>query len=138
MTAEDFLVYDSSHGQAVEAVREGLPQLYVIPSFTWTKTDRESSARHLGGHTNRSALTLVVKAVDPVNRGAFVIPTQQEKVLRVFDLVGQKQADGLQRLLPSVYVVAQEQVVALWGEAPVFKEPQQIVVLAVDVACRGR
>lgn len=66
-----------------------------------------------------------------------MIATQQEKVLWVFDLVGQKQADGLQRLLPSIHVVTQEQVVTLWGEASVFKEPEQIIVLAVDVACGG-
>lgn len=34
MTAEDFLIYNSSHRQTVEAICEGLPQLYVIPSFT--------------------------------------------------------------------------------------------------------
>lgn len=67
-----------------------------------------------------------------------MISTQQEKVLWVFDLVGEKQADGLQRLLPSVYVVTQEQVVTLWGEASIFKEPKQIIVLAMDITCRGR
>ena len=67
-----------------------------------------------------------------------MISTQQEKVFWVFDLVGEKQADCLQRLLPSVHVVAQEQVVALRGEASIFKEPEQIIVLAVDVACRGQ
>lgn len=34
MTAEDLLIYNSSHRQTVEAVCEGLPQLYVIPPFT--------------------------------------------------------------------------------------------------------
>lgn len=34
MTAEDFLIYNSSHRQTVEAICEGLPQLDVIPSFT--------------------------------------------------------------------------------------------------------
>lgn len=43
-----------------------------------------------------SALTLVIKAVDSINRGAFVVSTEQEKVLWIFDLVGEKQADGLQ------------------------------------------
>lgn len=47
MTAEDFLIDNSSHRQTVEAICEGLPQLYVIPSFTWTKTEDETSAKHL-------------------------------------------------------------------------------------------
>ncbi|KAG7267269.1 hypothetical protein CRUP_014998 [Coryphaenoides rupestris] len=48
---------------------------------------------------------------------------------------GQQQADGLQGLLAPVHVVAQEQVVGLWREAAVLKEPQQVRVLAVDVTC---
>ena len=67
-----------------------------------------------------------------------MVPAQQEEVLGVLDLVGQQQADGLQGLLASVHVVAQEQVVALGREASVFKQPKQVVVLAVDVACGGR
>ena len=35
VTAEDFLVNDSSNWEAVETVREGFPQLNVISSFTW-------------------------------------------------------------------------------------------------------
>lgn len=31
--AEDLLVHDSGHGQAVEAVRERLPQLDVVPAL---------------------------------------------------------------------------------------------------------
>lgn len=63
-----------------------------------------------------------------------MIAAQQEEVFGVFDLVGQKQTDGLQRLLPSVHVVSQEQVVAFRGEASVFEESQEIIVLTVDVA----
>lgn len=62
-----------------------------------------------------------------------MVAPEQEEVLGVFDLVRQQQADGLQRLLPSVHIVAQEQVVGLWGEAAILKEPQQVCVLSVDV-----
>ena len=37
-------------------------------------------------------------------------------------------------MAPSVYIVAQEQVGRLRWKAPVFKESQKIVVLAMDVA----
>lgn len=33
-------------------------------------------------------LTLIIKAVDSINRGALVVTAEQEKVLWVFDLVG--------------------------------------------------
>ena len=76
-----------------------------------------------------SALTFVVEPVDPVNTGTFVVAPEEEEVLRVLDLVGEQQADGLQRLLPPVHVVAQEQVVGLGRETAVLEQPQQVVVL---------
>lgn len=79
------------------------------------------------------SLTLVIEAVDAVDGGTLVVAPQQEEVLGVFDLVGQQEADGLQRLFPSVHVVAQEQVVTLGRETAVLEEPQQIVVLTVNV-----
>lgn len=71
-----------------------------------------------------------------VDAGALVVSSEQEKVLRVFDLVGKQQADGLQRLLSSVDVIAQKEVVRLWGKAAVLEQTQQIIILSVDVTCR--
>lgn len=65
-----------------------------------------------------------------------MVSSQQKKVFWVFDLVSQQQADGLQRLLASVYIIAQEQVVALRRKASVFKQPQKIIVLPVNVPWR--
>lgn len=33
-------------------------------------------------------LTLIIKAIDSINRGALMVATQQEKVLWVFNLIG--------------------------------------------------
>lgn len=41
-------------------------------------------------------------------------------------LEGQQQADGLQALLPSVHVVAQEQVVRLWRETAILEQSQEV------------
>lgn len=89
----------------------------------------------LGGTAR--ALTLIIEAIDAVDAGTLVVAPQQEEVLGVLDLVGKQQADGLQRLLAPVYVVPQKQVIALRGEAPVLKEPQEVVVLPVDVTWGG-
>lgn len=62
-----------------------------------------------------------------------MIASQKEEILRVLDLVGQQQTDGLQGLLASVHIVTQEQVVALWGEATILEQPQEVVVLTVDI-----
>ena len=83
MHGEDLLIDDGSDGQAVEAVGERLPQLDIV-----------------------SALALVVEAVYAVDGGALVVAAQNEEVLGVLDLVGEQQADGLERLLSSVDVVA--------------------------------
>ena len=89
---------------------------------------------HHNDYTKHSILTLVIEAIDAIDARTLVIASQQEEVLRVLDLVCEQQADGFQRLLASVHVVAQEQVVAFRREAAIFEQTQQIVVLAVDVA----
>ena len=63
-----------------------------------------------------------------------MVAPEEEEVLRVLDLVRKQEADGLERLLPPVHVVAQEQVVGLGREPPVLEQAQQVRVLAVDVA----
>lgn len=65
-----------------------------------------------------------------------MVSSQQKKVFWVFDLVSQQQADGLQGLLASVHIITQEQVVALRRKASIFKQPQKIIVLSVDIPCR--
>lgn len=78
-------------------------------------------------------LTLIVEAIYSVNGGTLMVSSQQKEVFWVFDLVRQQEADGLQGLLASVYIVSQEQVVALWWEASIFKQPQQIIVLPMNI-----
>lgn len=110
MHGEDLLVDDGSNGQAVEAVGEGLPKLDVISPFAF-----------------------IVETVDSVNGGTLVVPTKDEEVLGVFDLVCEEKADGFQRLLATVDVVSEEKVVGLWREATVFEQTQKIVVLTVNI-----
>jgi hypothetical protein len=111
MHSEDLLVDDGSNRQAVEAVGEGLPQLDII-----------------------SSLALVVEAVDAIDRGAFVVATEDEEVLGILDLICEQKADGLEGLLATVDVVAKEEVVGLWGKATIFEQSEQVVVLTVNVS----
>lgn len=82
------------------------------------------------------ALTLIIEAIYSIDGCTLMISPQQEEVLWIFNFVGQEETDGLQGLLPPVHVVAQKQVVALRREASIFEQPQQVVVLPVDVTCR--
>ena len=76
------------------------------------------------GRVSLFVLTLIVEAVDAVDGSTLMVAPEQEKVLWVFDLVGQQKADGFQGLLPSVHVVTQKKVVCLWREATILKQPQ--------------
>jgi len=107
---ENLLIDNGGDRQAVEAVGERLPQLDVVPS-----------------------LALIVETVDTVDAGTLVVATENEEILGVLDLVRKEQANRLERLLASVYVVAEEEVVGLWWEAAVLEEAQEVVVLAVNV-----
>jgi len=112
---EDLLINDCCNGQAIEAVGERLPQLNVV-----------------------SSLALVIKAIDTVDRSAFVVTTKNEEVFWVFDLVCEQKADGLQRLLASVYIIPQEEVVCLRRKAAVLEQTEQVVILAVNITANLR
>ena len=62
-----------------------------------------------------------------------MVAAEDEEVLGVFDLVCKEEADGLERLLATVYVVAEEQVVGFGWETAILEQTEQVVVLAVDV-----
>eukprot|EP00421_Protoceratium_reticulatum_P003958 CAMPEP_0168370454 /NCGR_PEP_ID=MMETSP0228-20121227/7273_1 /TAXON_ID=133427 /ORGANISM="Protoceratium reticulatum, Strain CCCM 535 (=CCMP 1889)" /LENGTH=173 /DNA_ID=CAMNT_0008383329 /DNA_START=607 /DNA_END=1128 /DNA_ORIENTATION=+ len=111
MHADDLLVDNSTDRNAIKDIAELLPQLDV-----------------------EAPLALVVEAVYSRDGGALVVAAEKEEVLRELELVRKEQRDGLQALLATVHVVAQEQVVALRREAAVLEEPEQVVVLAVHVA----
>ena len=110
MHGEDLLINDGGDGQAVEAVSESLPKLDVVAS-----------------------LALVVETVDAVDGSTLVVTAENEEVLGVLDLVRQQKADSLERLLATVDVVTEEEVVGLGREAAVFEETEKVVVLAVNI-----
>jgi hypothetical protein len=64
MHAQNFLIYNSTDGQTVEHVAKHLPQPYRVPPFAF-----------------------VVKSVDAIDPGAFVIASQYEKVFGIHDFV---------------------------------------------------
>ena len=42
-----------------------------------------------------SILTFIIETIDSVNRRALMVPSQQEEILRIFNLVCQEKADAL-------------------------------------------
>ena len=63
-----------------------------------------------------------------------MVPSEQEEVFGVLDLVAQEEEDRLEGLLPAVDIVAEEEVVGRGGESAHLKEADEVRVLAVDVA----
>lgn len=87
MHAQHLPINQRCNWEAVEAVTKDLPEAHI-----------------------ESALTLIIEAVDTVNLGILVVPTQQKDLVRVLYFVGQEEADCFQRLLPTVHIVTQEKV----------------------------
>lgn len=73
MHSKNLFVNNSCDRETVEAVRKGFPQLDVVPP-----------------------LAFVVKPVDTIDGSTFVITSENEKILGVFDLIGKKQTDCLE------------------------------------------
>jgi hypothetical protein len=96
--AEDLLINDSSDGQTVKAVGEGLPKLDVV-----------------------AALALIIEAIDTVDGGAFVVSSQEEEVLGVLDLVGEEKTDSFEALLSAVHVISEEKVVGIRREPAILE-----------------
>ena len=110
MHREYLLVDNCCYRQAIEAVGECLPQLDVI-----------------------SSLAFIVEAVYAVDRCTLVISTQDKKILRILDLVGEKQADCFKRLFAPINVVSKEEIVCFGWKTSVFKEAKKVIVLAVNI-----
>ena len=81
-----------------------------------------------------TSLALVIEAVDAVDGGALVIASQQEEVLWVLDLVGEEEADRLERLLSTVDVVSKEEIVRVGREPAILKQAEKVVVLSMNIA----
>lgn len=64
-----------------------------------------------------------------------MVPSEDEKVFGVLDLVGEQETDGLEGLLAAIDVIAEEEVVCFWRETAVLEQSEKVVVLAVDVTC---
>ena len=110
MHRENFFVDDCCNGQAVEAVGECFPQLDVIPP-----------------------LAFIVESIYTVDRCTLVVPTQDEEILWILDLVREKQANGFKRLFASVDVVSKEEVICFGWESSVFEEAEKVVILAMNI-----
>jgi hypothetical protein len=108
--AKDLFINHGSTRKTIEAIGKSLPEFNTEASFT-----------------------LIIETVDSINRGAFVVSTEDKKILGVLDLVCQQQADRFQTLLSTIHIISEKDVVGLWGEPTVFEKAKQIVVLPVYV-----
>lgn len=116
MHSKNLFVNDGSDWQAVETIRECLPELDIVPPLAYFGPELEHDPI-----TQEARLTFVVKSINTVDTRTFVVSSQDKEVLGVFDLVGQKQADRFQRLFSSVDIIAQKEIICFGRETAVFK-----------------
>jgi len=64
-----------------------------------------------------------------------VVAAKDEKVFGVLDLVCEEKTNRLERLLASIDIVAEKEVVCFWGKAAILEQTEEVIVLPVDVAC---
>ncbi len=99
MHTNDLVINHGTTWKAVKGVTKLFPHL-----------DREATA------------AFIVEPIDAVDSCTFVVPPQEEEIFGVFDFVRKQQADHLQRLLATVNIVPQKQVIGLrttrgeWGQ----------------------
>ena len=63
-----------------------------------------------------------------------MIAAKQEEILWVLDFIAEEQEYGLERLLASVYVVSEEQVVALRRKAAHLEQTNEIRILSMYIS----
>jgi hypothetical protein len=96
--AENLFFDQGRYWQTIKCVGKDFPQFNGIP-----------------------ALALIVKAIDAIDSGRFVISPEDEKVFRVLNFVGEQKTNGFKRLLAPIDVVSQEEIVGFRGKASVFQ-----------------
>ena len=110
MTTKYLLIDNGRDGKAVEAVSKGSPDSNMIP-----------------------LPALVIKTIDTISSSTFMVSSQKKEVFRIFDLLCKQETNGFQGLLPIIDVITQEEIVSFWWKSSIIKQPQQVVILAMDV-----
>ena len=100
MNAENLIVYYSCYRETVEALDKLFPQLQRIPSFA-----------------------LVIKSVNLGNGLTFMVTSQQEDTLRIFDFISHEQTDRFNTEFASIHVVTKEKIVRKWRMLSCIQEP---------------
>ena len=98
MHTQDLFIDKCAHWQAVKRVREYFPEFNRVPT-----------------------LALVIKPVNTVYLGTFVVPSEHEEVLRVLYFVGHEETYSLDRLFSAIDVISQKEIVRFRRETTVFK-----------------
>jgi hypothetical protein len=98
MHTKDLFIHHRSHRKAIEAISECFPELDVISTFA-----------------------LVIEPINPINRCALVVASQDKEVLRVLHLVSQEKSNRLETLLTSVNIITQKEIIRCGRKATIFE-----------------
>ena len=85
----------------------------LVINHRTTRQTVEGIAKLLPHFDRKPASALIVEAIDSIDSSTFMVSSQQKEVFRIFNFVSKQQTDNFKRLLSTVNVVAQEQIVRL-------------------------
>ena len=105
MTTEYLFVHNGGNWETVETVSKCFPQFDIKSSFACL--EMKMSQKHFKRKT-LVILTFIVESVYSVNTGTLMVSSQEEEIFRIFDLVREQEANGLQALFATIDVIAKE------------------------------
>lgn len=80
-------------------------------------------------------LTLIIEAINSVDAGTFMVPSEEKEILWVLDLISEQETYCLQWLLAPVDVIAEEEIIGIRGIISIVEKTKQVSVLAMYISC---
>jgi len=115
MKAKDLVLHHRSEWQVVEQVGQVLPHVRI----------------------SVLAQTLIVKSVHLRNLPTLVVASQNRDAVLEAHLKAHEQGHSLDRVVPTINVIAHEEVVCVRGTSSNLKQLHKVVKLAVNVSANG-
>ena len=110
MHTKDFFINNCCDWQTVETIGKGFPELDGI-----------------------AALAFVIKSINTIDRGTFMVSSEDEKVEGIFDFVSEEEADSFKAVFSSINIISQKEVICFRGEISVFEKSKEIIILSMDI-----
>ena len=80
-------------------------------------------------------LTLIIEAINSVDAGTFMVPSEEKEILWILDLISKQETYCLQWLFAPVNIITQEEIISIWRIVSVVEKTEQVSILAMYISC---